>query len=68
MGVMDGSCFVCLRKVLGILVGIGFSCLLGAQPPEVNISFGFGMEKGDMTTIWAWFGYDEPNGSDRFYA
>lgn len=30
-----------------------------AQSPVINIDFS--KEAGDMTPIWAWFGYDEPN-------
>ena len=30
-----------------------------AQSPVINIDFK--KEVGDMTPIWAWFGYDEPN-------
>jgi xylan 1,4-beta-xylosidase len=35
-----------------------FSSLM-AQPPVINIDLK--KETGDMTPIWAWFGYDEPN-------
>ena len=30
-----------------------------AQPPVINVDLK--KETGDMTPIWAWFGYDEPN-------
>ena len=31
------------------------------SPPRIAIRVASGVERGPMTPIWAWFGYDEPN-------
>src|SRR5512138_1388798 len=41
-----------------ILLLLSFNKIF-SQPPVINIDFK--KPTGDMTPIWAWFGYDEPN-------
>ena len=53
-----------LRSASALLVAIA---LLGpleqtaAQQPRIQIRVASGAERGPMTPMWAWFGYDEPN-------
>ena len=42
---------------LGLLTGIPAS----AQGPPVEIHVSVGTQVGPMTSMWAWFGHDEPN-------
>ena len=43
----------------GILLLMLFHFTAASQQATINIDFK--KEVGDMTPIWAWFGYDEPN-------
>src|ERR1043166_8814278 len=41
---------------------VAMSAALGGQAPErVTITVASDRAVGPMTTMWAWFGYDEPN-------
>jgi len=44
-----------------LLVALGASISAYSQAPVVALQVDLTREKGDMTPIWAWFGYDEPN-------
>jgi xylan 1,4-beta-xylosidase len=49
-------------KIISILLFFfGFTLSLSAQNEVVAINIDLNHEKGKMTPIWAWFGYDEPN-------
>jgi len=45
---------------LTILAMLGLSAILSAQKP-VNLRVDASERVGEMSTLWAWFGYDEPN-------
>jgi xylan 1,4-beta-xylosidase len=47
------------KTILTSFIGIIISSFAFAQSPVINIDFK--KEIGEMTPIWAWFGYDEPN-------
>lgn len=54
---------ICLLTLLTCII---FIAVLQAQPVSktdapATISVDLSKETGDMTPIWAWFGYDEPN-------
>ena len=45
-----------------LLTAVAVASSAAAQPsPRVAIRVASGVERGPMTPIWAWFGYDEPN-------
>ncbi|MEI9806884.1 MAG: beta-xylosidase [Bacteroidota bacterium] len=46
-------------KACIIISSLLFFLSVNAQQPVINVDLG--KETGDMTPIWAWFGYDEPN-------
>src|SRR5690349_6513705 len=46
------------RYIIYLFAGL-FYLSATAQSPVINIDFK--KEVGEMTPIWAWFGYDEPN-------
>ena len=56
----------CIPYVLIIVLSIYASaipthCYGQQKPPPAIINVDLAKEKGSMTPIWAWFGYDEPN-------
>ncbi len=46
---------------LFLLIWSCLSTFIFAQDKPVNIIVDMNKEKGDLKSIWAWFGYDEPN-------
>lgn len=44
-----------------LIMGLLISILSTAQSQKTDIIVDLNKEKGEMTPIWAWFGYDEPN-------
>src|SRR6185503_6071036 len=52
-----------MRLKIFYIIQLSFSLIISsflfAQSPVINIDFK--KEVGDMTPIWSWFGYDEPN-------
>lgn len=49
-----------MKQILTILFFI-ISLVLNGQSDTVSIQVDLNKEKGPMTPVWAWFGYDEPN-------
>jgi xylan 1,4-beta-xylosidase len=49
------------KVVLMILLCIAISNTYSQRSETVKINVDLAKEKGNMTPIWAWFGYDEPN-------
>jgi xylan 1,4-beta-xylosidase len=53
-----------MRRTIAILcvLALGLAARLTAQQPErVSIRVDTNVKRGPMTTMWAWFGHDEPN-------
>jgi xylan 1,4-beta-xylosidase len=46
-------------KLSFILLSVFFISAASAQPTTIHVDMN--KETGDMTPVWAWFGYDEPN-------
>jgi xylan 1,4-beta-xylosidase len=46
-------------KIYTLILSIIFFSSVRSQPPVINVDLN--KEVGEMKSIWAWFGYDEPN-------
>lgn len=48
-------------RILLFIICLLYAPLMVGQEPKAEISVNLNVIKGEMTPVWAWFGYDEPN-------